>query len=282
MLSYRHHFHAGNHADVLKHVVLTHLLQALHKKEGAFRYLDTHAGPGLYDLSHEWAQKNREFENGVGRVWGRSDAPEGLALWLEAVRAENPDGELRVYPGSPRIARRFLRPQYRMLLTELHPAEGDPLEQLFAHDRQVLIQRRDGWEALRGHLPPPPNLRRGVVLVDPAFDRANELSRLARALKKAHRQWATGVYALWYPLMDSASMTAFNDEVRSTGIKKILQLELEVIAEADATALRGSGLLVVNPPWRLDEEAAPLLEWLAEALAQGRGNRGTVRWLVPE
>lgn len=280
MLSYRHHFHAGNHADVLKHALLARLLLALHKKDTPFRYLDTHAGAGLYDLEHPWARKNAEFRDGVGRVWGRSDVPEGLRPWLDAVRAENPDGELRVYPGSPRLARRFLRPQDRMLLTELHPAEVEPLERLFAGDRQVTVERRDGWDALRAHLPPPQ--RRGLVLVDPAFDRAGELSRLAQALAQAHRRWATGVLAFWYPLMDSASMRAFAAEVVATGVRKVLQLELEVLREDRATLLRGSGLLVVNPPWRLDEEAAPLLAWLADALAQGPGSASTVRWLVPE
>lgn len=280
MLSYRHHFHAGNHADVLKHAVLARLLLALHKKEAPFRYLDAHAGAGLYDLGGVRALKNREFETGISRLWARADVPEGLWPYLDAVRAENPDGELRVYPGSPRIARRFLRANDRMVLTDLNAAEVEALERTFRGDRRVVVERRDAEDALRAHLPPPQ--RRGVVLVDSAFDRANELARVVEALAAAHRRWATGIFAVWYPLMDSRSMRGFEQAVVATGIRKVLQLELEVIAEDRASALRGSGLLVVNPPWHLDDEARPLLEWLAGVLSQGAGSTSTVRWLVPE
>lgn len=279
MLSYRHHFHAGNHADVLKHAVLVGLLKALHGKETAFRYHDTHAGAGRYDLSSARALQNREFEGGIGKLWSRTDLPEALREYVDLVRRENPDGKLRFYPGSPLLARRLLRKQDRMVLTELNEAEVEELEHLFAGDKLVQLERRDGYDGLR--LLPPPQ-RRGVVLVDSSFDRANELTRLVEGLTLAHGRWATGVFALWYPLMDRASMEGFERQVVATGIRKVLQLELSVMEESTSRAMRGSGLLVVNPPWKLEETARPALEWLAPVLAQGSGASSRVRWLVPE
>lgn len=279
MLSYRHHFHAGNHADVLKHALLARILVALEKKEKPFRYLDTHAGAGLYDLSSERAQKNREFEDGIGRIFGSSDAPEALRPYLDAVSAENPGGALRSYPGSPRIARRLLRPQDRMVVTDLNAAEVEELAKLFARDKQVLVERKDAREALRAYLPPPQ--RRGVVLVDSAFDQPGELARMVEGLVEGHRRFETGVFALWYPLVDARSLRDFEAAVVATGIRKILQVELEVAADAETDSLRGSGLLVVNPPWHLDDEARAILEWLAPRLARGKAGF-TVRWLVPE
>lgn len=280
MLSYRHHFHAGNHADVLKHAVLVWLLRALHGKESAFRYHDTHAGAGRYDLASARAEQNREFEGGIGRLWARTDLPDALREYVDLVRRENPDGKLRFYPGSPLLGRRLLRKQDRMVLTELNDAEVEELEHLFAGDKQVQLEKRDGYDGLR--LLPPPQ-RRGVVLVDSSFDRANELTRLVEGLTLAHGRWATGVFALWYPLMDPASMEGFEREVVATGIRKVLQLELSVMEQSLAKkAMRGSGLLVVNPPWKLEETARPALEWLAPLLAQGSGAGSRVRWLVPE
>jgi 23S rRNA (adenine2030-N6)-methyltransferase len=278
VLSYRHHFHAGNHADVLKHALLVRLLLALEKKEKPFRFLDTHAGAGLYDLHDERASKNREFESGIARLWGRGDAPAGLGPYLDAVRRENPDGALRYYPGSPRIARGLLRASDRMVVTDLNAAEAEELAQMFARDRQVVVERKDGYEALRAYLPPPQ--RRGLVLVDSGFDQAEEFSRLVAGLAEGYRRFGTGIFALWYPLMDPGSMRGFEAEVVATGIRRVLQLELEVRAEGEG--LRGSGLLVVNPPWHFDDEARPILEWLTPVLAQDEGAASSVRWLVPE
>lgn len=278
MLSYRHLFHAGNHADVLKHALLTRLLLAQHKKDTALRVLETHGGAGRYDLEHPWAKKNAEFEGGISRLWGRADVPELLGPYLEAVRRENPDGALRFYPGSPRVVRGLLREQDRLVVTELHPAEVESLERLFAGDRQVKVERRDAYEGLRAHLPPPQ--RRGVVHIDPAFERKDELARVVAGLADAHRRWATGVYAVWYPLLDPRSTAAFERGLVDTGIRKVLQVELEVGPAGDA--LRGSGLVVVNPPWRFDDEARAITEWLARVLGQGPGSAARVRWLVPE
>ena len=278
MLAYRHHFHAGNFADVFKHALLVRLLAAVAAKEKPFCYLDTHAGIGRYDLAHPWAQKNAEFRGGIGRLWERGDVPALLAPYLDAVRAENPDGKLRFYPGSPLIARRFLRRGDRMVLSELNKTDVAELGARFARDRQVTVHLMDGYQALKAHL--PPQERRGLVLVDSSFDRAGEFRRVADGLALAHERWATGIYAVWYPLMEPAAMRGFERDVVATGIRKILQAELSVRPDTFTGALRGCGMLVVNPPYRFDAEAEAIAAWLAAALAPDGAHRA--RWLVSE
>ena len=280
MLAYRHLFHAGNFADVFKHAVLTRLLILLARKDNPFLYLDTHAGTGLYDLTHPWAQKLAEYRDGIERVWKREDAPELLAPYLDAVRADNPGERLRRYPGSPRIARRFLRQSDRMVLTELNRDDCGQLGRLFASDRQVVVEHMDGYQALKAHL--PPRERRGLVLVDSSFDRAQEFARLTQGLMTAHRRFATGLYALWYPLMAPAVMRGFARSVAGTGIRKILELELSILPENWSATLRGSGMLVVNPPFGFEDEAHALLAWLWRALSEEKQGRWRVDWLVPE
>ena len=265
MLAYRHHFHAGNFADVFKHALLARLLVALAKKEKPFCYLDTHAGIGRYDLAHRWAQKNREYEGGIGRLWARRDMPALLAPYLDAVRTENPDGSLRVYPGSPAIAQRLLRSGDRMVLCELNPRDKEALRARFARERRAGVHLLDGFQAVKAFL--PPQERRGLMLMDPSFDRKGEYARVAEALAEAHRRFATGVFAFWYPLMEPAALRAFERAVRDSGVPRILQLELWV-HPADWTAdLRGCGMLVVNPPFGFDAEAREILPWLLEVLA---------------
>jgi len=280
MLAYRHQFHAGNFADVFKHSLLTRLLILLARKNKPFWYLDTHAGIGLYDLSHPWARRLAEYEDGIERLWKRKDIPQLFAPYMEAVRAENPDGKLRFYPGSPRIARRFLRPADREVLTELNKDDFATLKELFEGDRQVLAHHIDGYQGLKAYL--PPTERRGLVLVDSSFDRAGEFARLTEGLAEGHRRWATGVYALWYPLMEPSAMHAFERGVLATGIRKILQLELSVLPEGWTVSLRGCGLLVVNPPFGFDAEAKPMLEWLRPVLSEAGEGGMRIRWLVGE
>jgi len=271
MLAYRHQFHAGNFADVFKHVLLTRLLLALRRKDKPFAYLDTHAGTGLYDLEHPWAQKNAEFRDGIARIIDRDDTPQLAAPYLEAVRAENPDGRLRHYPGSPRIARRFLRAGDRAVLTELNKKDCAALEKLFTRDRQVTVRLMDGYQSLKAHL--PPKERRGLVLIDSSFDRANEFERLAEALQTAHQRWATGVYALWFPLMQPAAMQSFEHRLVASGIRRILWLDLKLGAGSEANKLGGCGMVVVNPPYGFAAEAVPLLDWLKRVLTTtGTGN----------
>ncbi len=280
MLAYRHLFHAGAFTDVFKHALLAQLALALRKKVKPFFYLETHAGIGLYDLTHTWAQKNKEYHDGVARVWTRGDAPPALAPYLEAVRAENPDGKLRRYPGSPRIVRRLMRAHDRMALAELNKTDCAALAALFTGDRQVTVQLADGYQALKAFL--PPRERRGLVLVDSSFDRPQEFKRLSRGFAAAHGKFATGVYALWYPLMEPPAMAAFERSVVATGIRKILQLELSVHDAALSGRLRGCGLLVANPPFEFEATARELLRWLWPVLSRNGEGAQRVRWLAPE
>ncbi len=280
MLSYRHLFHAGNFADVFKHALLARLILALCAKEKPWFYLDTHAGTGRYDLSHPWAQKAREYENGIARLWGRHDLPALLAPYMAAVQAANPAHELKFYPGSPLIARWLARPGDRLVLSELNETDCADLQKLFARDRQVQVQPMDGYQALKAFL--PPKERRGLTLIDSSFDRAHEFDRITQALAAAHARFATGVYAVWYPLMEKSALRAFEREVARTGIRKILKLELAVEPENWTLTVPGCGMLVVNPPWTFDEEARALLDWLWVVLANAGAGGVKVDWLVPE
>ncbi len=280
VFAYRHQFHAGNFADVFKHALLAQIMLALGKKDKPMFCLDTHAGTGLYDLTHPWAQKNAEHGDGIARVWGRrSAAPPELMPYLDAVGAENPRGELRYYPGSPLLLRRFARSGDRIVLTELNKKDCAELGTRFAGDQRVKVQLSDGYQALKAYLPPPE--RRGLVLVDSSFDRAGEFRRLADGFAGAYRKFATGVYALWYPLMEPNAVKGFERDIAATGIRKILQLEISVLPSKWTASLRGCGLLVANPPFGFDSTARVIVDWLAPVLSRGAGN-GRVRWLAGE
>jgi 23S rRNA (adenine2030-N6)-methyltransferase len=280
MLAYRHLFHAGNFADVFKHSLLAQLVLGLERKDKPFFVLDTHAGIGRYDLTHEWAQKNAEHRDGIDLVWGRDDIPNSFVPYIDAIRGENKLGELRFYPGSPRVVRRLLRPTDRMVLTELNRKDCDELGRLFEYDRQTRVQLMDGYQGLKAFL--PPKERRGLVFIDSSFDRAQEFERLTEGLAEGVRRFATGVYALWYPLMEPMAMRAFERDVAATGIRKILQLELSVMPEGWSGSMRGCGLLVVNPPFGFEETARPMLDWLTPVLARDPAASPRIRWLVGE
>ena len=281
MLSYRHIYHAGNFADVFKHVVLVQLFRALARKDAACLVLDTHAGVGRYDLAADEAQKNREFAEGVLRLPGCADAPKAVRDYLSLVRAEN-DGRdvLAYYPGSPRLLRALMRPQDRLVLSELHKSDHAQLKRLFAGDRQVAVHLQDGYQGLKAFL--PPKEKRGLVLIDPPYERKDEYERVAASLQLAWRRWPTGVYALWYPVMSRSLVARFHAAVAATGIRRILRTELCIEEADERTRFAGSGLLIVNPPWALHEEIDAVLPWLWRCLApEGRG--GTrLDWLVPE
>ena len=280
MLSYRHLFHAGNFADVFKHALLARLLIALGGKDRPYCYLDTHAGTGRYDLAHEWAWKTREFENGIGRLWDRKDIPEALAPYLDAVRAENPKGRLRYYPGSPLIALRLHRPGDRLVFSELNKTDCAELEAVVGRGRNASVHLMDGYQALKAFL--PPKEKRGLVLLDSSFDRAGEFRRITKALKDAYQRWPTGTYAVWYPLMEQAAMRGFARDVEKTGIRKILRLELLIRKPGADAAIPGCGMLVINPPWKFDAEARPLLDWIRQALSPDGEGKVKVDWLAPE
>jgi 23S rRNA (adenine2030-N6)-methyltransferase len=280
MLAYRHQFHAGNVADVFKHTVLSRLLIALGKKEKPYCVIDTHAGIGLYDLHHPWSQKTEEWRHGIGRVWGRADAPAALKPYLDAVRADNADGHLQHYPGSPGIARRLMRADDRLVLCELNKDDCAALQAVFEGVRHTAIHNQDGFSAIRAFL--PPKERRGLTFIDAAFDQADEFGRVTRAIKEAHSRFATGMIAAWYPLMAPAAMHAFARSLQAIKLPKTLQIELSIYPEDWTAHIRGSGMIVVNPPYGLDKELPPLLDWLWRALSPEKQGGTHCAWLVPE
>ena len=282
-MNYRHIYHAGNFADVLKHSVLALLIRYMQKKDKAFRILDTHAGTGLYDLSSEEAQKTGEWREGIGRLL-ETDLPEPAASLLEpyltAVRALNPEGEFRFYPGSPKLSRLLMRPQDRLSAMELHPEDCRRLARQFEGDFQVRVTELDGWLALNAHL--PPKEKRGIVLVDPPFEIEGEYERLADGLAKAYRRFSGGTFCLWYPVKKGAPIREFHETLKALDIPKMLCAELLVRSDRETTGLTGSGLIIVNPPFTLKEELHALLPVLKEKLAQDRFASQRAFWLRGE
>ncbi len=280
MLSYRHAFHAGNFADVVKHATLTLALKSLLKKDAALCYLDTHAGSGAYDLHGAPARKTGEHRDGISRIWQRTDIPELLVPYLDTVRAFNTETELRYYPGSPRLVLNTLRKNDRMVLMELHTTEYPLLKQEFAADARVAVHHVDGFEGLKAFV--PPKERRGLALVDPSYEVKTDFDNAVAAIHAAYERWATGVYLLWYPVLDRTLVNRLERRLHATGIKKILLAELCIRAEDSATGLNGCGMVVINPPWQLDEQLTALLPWLHQALAPKGVGGQRVQWLVHE
>jgi len=275
MFSYRHAFHAGNHADVLKHVVLVQLLRHLGQKDAPFWVIDTHAGAGLYSLEGEWAAKRGEFVDGIGRLWSRADAPAPVAQYLEAVRAANPDGALRHYPGSPFIALAHLRANDRLRLFEMHPTESGVLAGNIAGAgreavRRTLVRAGDGFDGLKALLPPPP--RRALVLIDPSYEDKRDYARVVAALRDALMRFATGCYAIWYPQVQRRESAELARKLERMPGLRWLHATLTVRAPTpDGLGLHGSGIFVVNPPWTLQPALREALPWLADVLAQDVG-----------
>ena len=268
-MNYRHAFHAGNAADVLKHVVLSRILAYLIGKPAPLRYIDTHAGLGRYDLDAPEPARTGEWRGGIGRLDGASlPAPLQalLAPYLDAVGSRLPDGRPQSYPGSPAVAQSILRPADRLLLCELHPADALTLADATKRDRRVKVLAVDGYQGLKGAVPPPE--RRGLVLIDPPFESRTEFTDMASALADALRRWPTGVYALWYPIKDTAAVLSFLRDIRSLGVPKLLEIELSCDTRP---GLRGSGLVVVNPPYTLADDLAVLLPYLAERFGDENG-----------
>jgi 23S rRNA (adenine2030-N6)-methyltransferase len=282
-VNYRHAYHAGGFADVIKHVLLCRVLVHLRAKPAAFRVIDSHAGAGRYELGGPEAGKTEEWRQGIDLLW-RAELPQPAGALLEpylaAVAAHNPHSRLAVYPGSPALAQALLRPQDRLIACELEPQAAAALQRSLAGDRRAKAVAIDGWTALTAYLPPIE--RRGLVLIDPPFEQPGEFSRLAQGLAAAHRKWATGIYLLWYPVKDGAEVKAFAGKLARLGIAKMLRVEL-MRAPADAGAgLRGCGLIAVNPPWMLYDELAILLPALAQLLSRGAPGQPRLEWLADE
>jgi 23S rRNA (adenine2030-N6)-methyltransferase len=280
-MNYRHAFHAGNFADVVKHATLARIIGYLKEKPAAFRVIDTHAGAGLYDLGGAEASRTGEWREGIGKLLDAQLAPalrELLAPYLDAVASFNPAG-LRIYPGSPALVRAWLRTQDRMIACEREPGAARALTAQMRADTRIKTVAIDGYTALNAYV--PPKERRGLVLIDPPFEQADEFDRLGDALAAAHRKWPTGIYLLWYPIKDARATLTFFRRLARLGIPRILRAELERGGARDPLRLAGSGLILVNPPWRLEAELTVLLPGLAQALGAGRAG-ARVDWLAGE
>jgi 23S rRNA (adenine2030-N6)-methyltransferase len=279
-LNYNHEFHAGNFADVFKHAVLCRVLHHLRGKPAAFRVIDTHAGAGVYGLTGEKSIRGGEWQSGIGKLMAAQTSEavaKLLSPYLEVVRALNERDQLRVYPGSPALARAWLRPQDRLLACELEPKTAAALRRNLRGDVRIKILAVDGWTALNAYV--PPKERRGLVLVDPPFEAKNDFSRLASGLAAAHRKWATGVYVLWYPIKRRAEADAFAKRLRRLAINQVLRAEMLVAPLSNPSRLNGAGMVIVNPPWTLENELCVLLPALASILGEGSG-KFRLDWLA--
>jgi 23S rRNA (adenine2030-N6)-methyltransferase len=280
-MNYRHAYHAGNFADVVKHIVLTRILTYLKRKDGAFRVIDTHAGVGLYDLSSEAAQKTGEWRDGIGRLLQTDLPPETAALvapYLDVVRGFNPGGKPTSYPGSPLLTKALLRGVDRLTAIELHPDDASVLKARFAGDFQVRVIELDGWLALGAHL--PPKEKRGLVLVDPPFEKEGDFDRLVEGLQKACRRWPGGTYALWYPIKDRRAVDAFREALRDAGIPKMLDIVFEIRRPSSPPRFDGTGMIVVNPPYVLENEMSVILPALHKVMAEDRSAAVGLNWLA--
>lgn len=285
MLSYRHAFHAGNHADVLKHLVLIQLLKYLNQKDTPYMYIDTHAGAGVYALDGNYATKNAEFETGIAKLWDRKDLPVALAEYVQLVKALNPSGKMRYYPGSPYCADSVMREQDRLRLFELHPSDskilGDNFLKLEAHAAQqgkrqtvrgkrILIDRANGFPGLKALLPPPS--RRGLVLIDPPYEDKSDYRSVVTAVADGLARFSTGTYAVWYPLLNRLESRQLPDKLKRLPANDWLNVTLSVSSPSpDGFGLHSSGMFIHNPPWTLEPMLRELMPYLVSTLGSDAG-----------
>ncbi|HEX5127115.1 MAG TPA: 23S rRNA (adenine(2030)-N(6))-methyltransferase RlmJ [Rhodocyclaceae bacterium] len=271
MLSYRHAFHAGNHADVLKHIVFIQLLRYLAQKDKAFWVIDTHAGAGVYALDSSYATKLSEFDGGIGRLWSRTDLPPAVEAYVDEVRALNPNGALQTYPGSPWLALRALREQDRLRLFELHSSDIEILANNFKHaGRQVMVTLGDGFAGLKGLLPPPP--RRALTLIDPSYEMREDYAVVLDSLTDSLRRFPIGTYAVWYPQLAKPESRQLPHQLKNLGVDDWLHVSLSVRTPSpDGFGLHGSGIFIINPPWTLAATLQEVMPWLTKVLAEDPG-----------
>jgi 23S rRNA (adenine2030-N6)-methyltransferase len=279
-MNYRHAYHAGNHADVLKHVLLARVLEHMKKKAKPFRVIDAHAGIGLYDLGGIEAGKTGEWQGGIAKLT-EPFAPEVEALlepYRAVIAALNPGGGVRIYPGSPELALRLMRANDRLIANELHPQDAIALERQYIHDQRADVTSMDAETCLKAKLPPPE--RRGVVLIDPPYEVKTESEKAVRMLAHGLHRFAQGVYLLWYPLKADQTADTILAQVKALGVPATLRVELRVREAFSGGGLAGSGVIVMNTPWKLDQELKLLMPALAQRLGLGQWGQGSVEWLV--
>jgi 23S rRNA (adenine2030-N6)-methyltransferase len=280
-MNYRHHYHSGNFADVMKHILLVGLLQALHKKDNAFCYLDTHAGRGWYDLAAAPAQKTGEYLDGIKKITDKELPSTWVSDYFKSLELLRSEHGKAYYGGSPWFALQLIRPQDRMVLMEWHPIDAEKLKNNFYRSRQTIVHHRDAYEGLTALI--PPKEKRGLVLIDPPYEEERQdYPQVVALLAKAYEKWPTGTFAVWYPIKDRAPIDRFERKLVKTGIRKQLICELCVMPDDNALGLNGCGLLIVNPPFQFADEADKVLQWLLPQLSQHVLAKASVRWLVAE
>jgi len=278
LLSYRHAFHAGNFADVLKHSVLTLVLEYMTRKEKGFHYIDSHSGAGMYELADEYAQKTGEYKDGIAKLINNDDLPESLVPYIELIKSLNP-GELDLYPGSPGIAKNFMRRQDSTHLFELHPSDIKHLEDFCYRWKKSFVKQSDGYKGVLGLVPPPS--RRGVVLIDPPYEIKTDYQIAVSTITKAYERFATGTYILWYPVVKRELITQMESQFQQSDTKNVLQVEFCLSEDSSEYGMTGTWLFVVNPPWQLAKQMEEALPYLKDKL----GNTNTsylVNQLIPE
>lgn len=278
-MNYRHAFHAGNHADVFKHLTLSRIFALLAKKDAPYAYLDSHAGVGLYDLHGDQASRTGEYLEGVARLWDAATLPDMCHDYLRVLSELNGNAKLRYYPGSPELARQLSRGQDRLFCNEKHPEDGQLLKDNMSRDRRITVRLEDGWNFPRAML--PSREKRAVLLIDPPFEQAKELDRCVQALNEAIGRMRQTIVVVWYPIKDRQQLKRFYRDMAASNAPKLLRVELLVHSADDAGRLSGSGLLISNPPWGLEDELKQLLPWLSELLGQSQGS-WEMDWLIDE
>jgi len=280
MLSYRHGFHAGNFADVLKHTVLVHTLEYMTQKDKPLRIIDTHAGAGVYKLNGPQAQKNREFDNGISHLWSSEQTPAAIARLVDLVRKVNDGKQLQLYPGSPLIAQTLMRPIDRLFLHELHPADFQFLRDCMRDDKRIKVEHDDGFAALQALLPPPD--RRALVLLDPSYEVKSDYQLLIKQLLLAHKRFSTGTYAIWYPVVLRQRIDEMELALKKSGIKNIQLMEFGLQADNPEYGMTASGMIVINPPWTLWGAMEETLPWLVDNLTENGSGFYRLEQLVSE
>lgn len=266
-MNYRHIYHAGNFADVFKHVILIMLLERMCQKDKPFLYLDTHAGIGLYDLTSEIGQKTREYENGIAKIFLAENCPEVIEKYKNIVLKFNRDAKgLRYYPGSPLIAQAFLRPQDRMVLCELHPDDVQVLQHQFAHNSQVAVHHTNGYQGIKSFLPPKSG--RGLTLIDPPFEEKDEFTKIITAMEIAVKQYSIGIYTIWYPIKNKKHVKNFINKINELDFKNVINYEFSIAPQTDDSGLTSCGMMIVNPPWQFAENFKPIWEWLRKVISK--------------
>lgn len=269
MLSYRHAYHAGNFADVLKHCVFIHALDYMTQKAKPLRIIDTHAGAGLYKLGAGVALKNREFDQGIGKLWHATSKPELLAHYVECVRHFNPSNALSYYPGSPLLAQARMRPQDRLFLHELHTADVRALTEALGATKHIKIIDSDGFAGMQALLPPPD--RRALVLIDPSYEIKSDYQHLVKQVIQAHKRFATGTFMVWYPVVMRTRIDEMETAFKKSGITNIQLFELAITADNPEYGMTASGMIVINPPWTLWAAMEECLPFLVDTLGEGSG-----------